>query len=227
MLRTTPTVIRLYMDIGGMNVIRSKKTFWRETQRNLTQNAVPRRSYECSAIDSRESREHTDGSDRNIYSFLDLSLYNVVTLLDRKRKTRINHQIREKRTLHYPENNVVTLSTVAPSVQNSVKQIQNQIQNPTSDFRTIIGHYRHHDRGYLRALGGNFIITLGDDGKPNGWAILDTDSIETGPKKHGVSLAGGLGHSSTGFNGPFSDYALTKDGKINASMILVESCGPI
>lgn len=34
---------------------------------------------------------------------------------------------------------------------------------------------------------------------------------------------GGLGHSSNGYNGPFSDIALTQDGKINASMITTGS----
>lgn len=199
-----------------------KENLLEDAKRNLAQKAVPQRSYECSAIDLAEIKESTDGKDQNIYSFLELSLYNVVTLLDRKRKTRINHQIVEKKRYpHYPENNVVTLSTVAPSVQSSVKQIQNQIQNPTSDFRTIMQATIDTMTEVISgALGGNFIITLGDDGKPNGWAILDTDSIETA-KEVWRFTAGGLGHSSTGFNGPFSDYALTKDGKINASMILV------
>ena len=199
-----------------------KENLLEDAKRNLAQSAIPQRSYECSAIDLAEIKESTDGKDQNIYSFLDLSLYNVVTLLDRKRKTRINHQIVEKKRYpHYPENNVVTLSTVAPSVQNSVRQIQNQIQNPTSDFRTIMQATIDTMTEVISgALGGNFIITLGDNGKPNGWAILDTDSIETA-KEVWRFTAGGLGHSSTGFNGPFSDYALTKDGKINASMILV------
>lgn len=199
-----------------------KENLLEDAKRNLAQSAIPQRSYECSAIDLAEIKESTDGKDQNIYSFLDLSLYNVVTLLDRKRKTRINHQIVEKKRYpHYPENNVVTLSTVAPSVQNSVRQIQNQIQNPTSDFRTIMQATIDTMTEVISgALGGNFIITLGDNGKPNGWAILDTDSIETA-KEVWRFTAGGLGHSSTGFNGPFNDYALTKDGKINASMILV------
>ena len=199
-----------------------KENLLEDAKRNLAQSAIPQRSYECSAIDLAEIKESTDGKDQNIYSFLDLSLYNVVTLLDRKRKTRINHQIVEKKRYpHYPENNVVTLSTVAPSVQNSVRQIQNQIQNPTSDFRTIMQATIDTMTEVISgALGGTFIITLGDNGKPNGWAILDTDSIETA-KEVWRFTAGGLGHSSTGFNGPFSDYALTKDGKINASMILV------
>ena len=33
--------------------------------------------------------------------------------------------------------------------------------------------------------------------------------------------AGGLGHSSNGWNGPYEDVAITMDGQINASMITV------
>lgn len=76
-----------------------KENLLEDAKRNLAQSAIPQRSYECSAIDLAEIKESTDGKDQNIYSFLDLSLYNVVTLLDRKRKTRINHQIVEKNVI--------------------------------------------------------------------------------------------------------------------------------
>ena len=69
-------------------------------------------------------------------------------------------------------------------------------------------------------LGGHYIVTNGEDGHPNGWAILDTDSIET-CRKVWRFTAGGLGHSSNGWNGPYEDVAITMDGQINASMITV------
>ena len=57
------------------------------------------------------------------------------------------------------------------------------------------------------------------DGKPI--ELLITDNLDI---NQAVNVwrwnSGGLGHSSNGYAGPFSDIAITQDGKINASMIL-------
>ena len=68
-------------------------------------------------------------------------------------------------------------------------------------------------------LGGHYIVTMNpDNGKPNGWALMDTENMETA-KNMWMATLGGVGHSSNGINGPFN-VALTMDGKVNASMIL-------
>lgn len=68
-------------------------------------------------------------------------------------------------------------------------------------------------------LGGRYIVTMNpEDGKPNGWALMDTEDMSTAQNLWRATL-GGIGHSSNGINGPFN-VALTMDGKINASMIL-------
>ncbi len=68
-------------------------------------------------------------------------------------------------------------------------------------------------------LGGNYIVTMDpEDGKPNGWALMDTDSMETA-KNIWRGTLGGIGHYSDGINST-PNVALTMDGKINASMIL-------
>ena len=67
--------------------------------------------------------------------------------------------------------------------------------------------------------GGYIITTLNADGKPI--ELLITDNLDI---NQAVNVwrwnSGGLGHSSNGYAGPFSDIAITQDGKINASMIL-------
>ena len=67
--------------------------------------------------------------------------------------------------------------------------------------------------------GGYVITTLNANGQPI--ELLITDNIDL---EQAVNVwrwnSGGLGHSSTGYQGPFSDIAITQDGKINASMIL-------
>lgn len=68
-------------------------------------------------------------------------------------------------------------------------------------------------------LGGHYIVTMNpEDGKPNGWALMDTDSMETAKNIWRATL-GGIGHYSDGINST-PNVALTMDGKINASMIL-------
>lgn len=71
-------------------------------------------------------------------------------------------------------------------------------------------------------LGGHYIVTMNpENGKPNGWALMDTEDMSTAQNMWRATL-GGIGHSSNGINGPFN-VALTMDGKVNASMILTGS----
>ena len=67
-------------------------------------------------------------------------------------------------------------------------------------------------------LGGYVVMTPGADGYPQEILIMDTPDVDTAVNVWRFNQ-GGLGHSSNGYNGPFSDIALTQDGKINASMI--------
>lgn len=67
-------------------------------------------------------------------------------------------------------------------------------------------------------LGGYVVMTPGPNGYPQEILIMDTPDKDTAVNVWRFNQ-GGLGHSSTGYEGPFSDIALTADGKINASMI--------
>lgn len=68
--------------------------------------------------------------------------------------------------------------------------------------------------------GGNIVIKRDANGKPIELLIMDTEDTATAVNVWRWNLSG-LGHSSTGYNGPFNDVAITADGKINASMITV------
>lgn len=193
-----------------------------DTKKRLKSMAVPQQSYTCGVMDLARARESQEGKNDNIYSFLEFELYQNVVLLDRRRNRRITHTVAGiKRYPKYPEKNEVTLSTVAPSIQNSVKSIQTQMEKPTSTFNQI------RQAGLETAgemitgqLGGNYIVTMNPETqKPNGWAIMDTDNTETAVNVWRMT-EGGFGHSHSGFNGPYDDIAITMDGKINASMIL-------
>lgn len=67
-------------------------------------------------------------------------------------------------------------------------------------------------------LGGYVVMTPGPDGYPQEILIMDTPDVNTAVNVWRFNQ-GGLGHSSSGYDGPFSDIALTQDGRINASMI--------
>lgn len=66
--------------------------------------------------------------------------------------------------------------------------------------------------------GGYVITSLNAAGQPI--ELLITDNIDPA---QAVNVwrwnKGGLGHSHSGYNGPFNDVAITQDGKINATMI--------
>lgn len=66
--------------------------------------------------------------------------------------------------------------------------------------------------------GGNVVINRDANGRP--YELLIMDKVD---KADAVNVwrwnLNGLGHSHSGYNGPYNDIALTADGKINASMI--------
>lgn len=76
--------------------------------------------------------------------------------------------------------------------------------------------------------GGYFTIIYDNDPssptyeKPTGWAIMDTPETETCVNVWRFS-AGGFGHSSTGWAGPYSDVSITMDGKIIAKELLLQN----
>ena len=193
-----------------------------DAKKRLKSMAVPQQSYTCGVMDLARARESQEGKNDNIYSFLEFKLYQNVVLLDRRRNRRITHTVAGiKRYPKYPEKNEVTLSTVAPSIQNSVKSIQTQMEKPTSTFNQIRQAAIDVATELITGLlGGHYIETKDPEtGKPNGWAIMDTDNTETAVNVWRMT-EGGFGHSHSGFNGPYDDIAITMDGKINASMIL-------
>lgn len=84
--------------------------------------AVPERSYTCKVVDLAKTNPSVyDG-------LLNYDLYDVVTLIDRNRKTRINHRIVEVK--EYPADptlNTVTLSTVAAKVTGQLTAINSRV----------------------------------------------------------------------------------------------------
>lgn len=178
-----------------------------DAKRNLREMAQPARSYNCSVHD-------LAAANPEMYGFQDFSLFSIVKLIDDARGTSLLHQVMEyRRYPEYPEKNEVTLSTVAPSLTKSVKNIQNMIEKPTSSFRqqmqTLIENMAASIAGYD---GGNLVITQNSEGKPNGLMIMDTDDRTTARKVMWLNLAG-ITYSQNGAGGPFDTvWSFEKNG---------------
>ncbi len=95
--------------------------------------AVPERSYTAKVIDLAKADPDKYGD------ILKYDLYDVVTLIDRKRKTRIDHRIVEIK--EYPADptlNTVTMSTVAAKVSGKISTLESKV--------TMISADQLHDR---------------------------------------------------------------------------------
>ncbi|MCI8276301.1 MAG: hypothetical protein HFI66_11985 [Lachnospiraceae bacterium] len=168
-----------------------------DAQKALKEMAVPVRSYSCNVVD-------LAATNPELYSFQDFSLFSVVRLIDDIKGVSLNHQVVEyKRYPYHPEKNVVTLSTVAPSITSTVKGIKAQIEKPTSGFRQQIQNLIDSMASTIAGYdGGNMVITQNAEGKPNGIMIMDTDSKATAKKVLWLNLMG-ITYSHNGADGPW------------------------
>lgn len=150
-------------------------------------------------------------------------LYQIVTLIDRKRKTRVNHQIVEYKEYPNHINDSVTLSAVAPRIESYFDKVQNDLKEQIKDKTSSIQQELEKAIEYATQQitgnkGGCFKWIFDSNGNPQELLNLgDTEDINTAQKVWRWN-ASGLGHSNNGYNGPYT-LALLADGSINASMI--------
>lgn len=174
-------------------------------QKKVDASAVPVRSYSCGVVDLAKAWRYEEGAGSNIYAHLNIQLLTVATPLDTHRGTRIDHQVVQyKRYPHYPDLNVVTLSTKAPTITTTVKQLQDAIENPSSSFRkqmqSLINQMAAGISGHD---GGTMEITFNSDGKPNGIRWGDGDDLATSQKVLWLNLEG-IAYGQNGVNGDYS-----------------------
>lgn len=109
----------------------------------------------------------------------------------------------------------IELGSIQTTLEKQIRETIMQEVPTTSMMDAAIQYATDLIRG---GLGGYVVMTPGPNGYPQEILIMDEPN-----KDDAVNVwrfnQGGLGHSSTGYDGPFSDIALTADGKINASMI--------
>lgn len=187
-----------------------KENLLKAAKEKLKKLAFPVRSYECSVLDL--AKLHPE------YAFLSFALFRVVTLVDKRRKTRVDHQIVEYREYpDAPEKNVVTLSSTVPKIQNTIDQIKvdmaEQDNTVRSDMQEAIENATDLITG---AKGGNVKVTI-TNGKPTEILIMDTDDVNTCKRVWRWNIAG-FAYSRNGINGPYTT-AITMDGRIVADFI--------
>lgn len=100
--------------------------------------------------------------------------------------------------------------TIAAATADFVKDL------PSKDFMQEAIDYA--TKLICGGLGGHVVLKTNANGEPEEILIMDTDDVNTAVNVWRFNL-GGLGHSHSGYNGPFDDVALTMDGRINANMI--------
>lgn len=147
------------------------------------------------------------------------TLYSVVTLVDKRRKTRLAHQCIK----HVEYNNhfydKLTLSADTPSIESLVKGTASQrdlanLTSTVSDLSnyvdTIAGLEIDNNSGYFRWL-------LNANNSPIGlYILIDSDELSDVTKLYRWTNEG-LKFSSTGVSGTFTDV-LTNDGKIGEEL---------
>lgn len=175
---------------------------------------IPVRSYECAVYDLAKTNPE-------MYSFQDFSLFSVVKLIDDIKQISINYQVVEyQRYPNYPEKNVVTLSTTTAKLQNTVKNLKEQIENPQSSFRVMMQNTINNVANAIAGYdGGNLLVTHNTAGKPNGIMIMDTESKETAKKVLWFNL-NGITYSKNGADGPFDTVWSFEEGGFIADWIV-------
>ena len=120
-----------------------------------------------------------------------------------------------------PEENTLCIGSVPATAIGALGQLKETISDPNSSFNSereaAIANATKLISG---SRGGHVVTVLDEDGKPEELCILsDSEDISTAQSLWRWN-EGGLGHSDTGYNGPFT-LALTKDGAIVADRITV------
>lgn len=190
-----------------------KENLLEDAKKKVKLAGIPERSYECNIADLAKTNPE-------MYSFQDFSLFSVVRLIDDVKELSIDYQVVEYHEYpYYPEKNVVTLSSTAPKIQNTVKDIKNEITNPNSGFWNVMHNAIDSATDWITGVNGGYVIFHKDENDiPYEILIMDTPDIATA-KNVWRWNQNGWGHSSNGYNGPYN-LAATIDGGIVADFII-------
>lgn len=184
-----------------------------DAKAKLAEMAVPERSYECSIIDlARLSK----GEYKDFY----IRLNSIVTLIDRRRKTRIEHTVVEiKEYPDDPVNNTVVISTTPQKLSRKINNNSAQISDVESTVNRQPSAWQkaiETATALITGANGGYVV-LNPSEKPSEILIMNTPDISTATKVWRWN-SGGLGYSANGYEGPYTT-AMTMNGAIVADFI--------
>ena len=176
-----------------------------DAKKKLSEMAKPAQSYECDVADLAKI-------DPARFGHLSMEMYQAVTLMDAERGTRLAHRVVQyKRYPHYPEKNVVTLSTLPGTISGKVEQSYQAVTNPNSSFQQqLAANLQGVAQTIVGAKGGSVKFIQDEKGKPTGVLFMDTEDEATAKNILRINHMG-LAFSNNGSSGPWTQ-AITIDG---------------
>ena len=100
-------------------------------EKHLAALSAPQRSYECDVIDLAKLDPQ--------YSDFAFALYKVVTLIDRQRGLRLDHQVMEYRQYpDEPQKNILTLASVVPKIQSVIDEAVESLDGSIREARILV-----------------------------------------------------------------------------------------
>ena len=176
-----------------------------DAKKKLSEMAKPAQSYECDVADLAKI-------DPARFGHLSMEMYQAVTLMDAERGTRLAHRVVQyKRYPHYPEKNVVTLSTLPGTISGKVEQSYQAVTNPNSSFQQqLAANLQGIAQTIVGAKGGSVKFIQDEKGKPIGVLFMDTEDKATAKNILRINHMG-LAFSNKGSSGPWTQ-AITIDG---------------
>ena len=134
--------------------------------------SYPVRSYECDVRNM----------DENMY------MYKVVTLVDRKRKTRVDHRVityKEFPEAHYYD--VITLSAVMPKIESSLKSIRAEVEEKVATVQQVSADAALEALNVLTGGNGGHVKIVLENGCPEAIQVTHSDGSITTANKDGMS----------------------------------------
>ena len=176
-----------------------------DAKKKLSEMAKPAQSYECDVADLAKI-------DPARFGHLSMEMYQAVTLMDAEHGTRLAHRVVQyKRYPHYPEKNVVTLSTLPGTISGKVEQSYQAVTNPNSSFQQqLAANLQGVAQTIVGAKGGSVKFIQDEKGKPIGVLFMDTEDEATAKNILRINHMG-LAFSNKGSSGPWTQ-AITIDG---------------
>lgn len=112
----------------------------------------------------------------------------------------------------------MVIGDATPTFASAVKADITEVLKSYPTRSVMSGAVEHATELITGGLGGYVVFNMDQDGKPQEILIMDTDDTSTAVNVWRFNR-NGLGHSHSGYDGPYDDVALTADGQINAAMI--------